>query len=102
MARAHRGPPRRNGGPHSSFARPRRHGAALGEGARRRHLGCRPARRPREARWWLAALDDTQRGHGTLTNMPQRGNNMEGVTVVDHPLVAHKLTLMRDKRRSTK
>jgi uracil phosphoribosyltransferase len=27
---------------------------------------------------------------------------MEGVTVVDHPLVAHKLTLMRDKRRSTK
>jgi uracil phosphoribosyltransferase len=34
--------------------------------------------------------------------MPQRGNNMEGVTVVDHPLVGHKLTLMRDKRRSTK
>jgi uracil phosphoribosyltransferase len=27
---------------------------------------------------------------------------MEGVTIVDHPLVAHKLTLMRDKRRSTK
>src|SRR3984893_8623496 len=27
---------------------------------------------------------------------------MEGVTVVDHPLVSHKLTLMRDKRRSTK
>src|SRR5215469_16204818 len=27
---------------------------------------------------------------------------MEGVTVVDHPLVGHKLTLMRDKRRSTK
>ena len=27
---------------------------------------------------------------------------MEGVTVVDHPLVAHKLTLMRDKRRTTK
>jgi uracil phosphoribosyltransferase len=27
---------------------------------------------------------------------------MEGVTVVDHPLVQHKLTLMRDKRRSTK
>ncbi len=26
---------------------------------------------------------------------------MEGVTVVDHPLVGHKLTLMRDKRRST-
>ncbi len=27
---------------------------------------------------------------------------MQGVTVVDHPLVQHKLTLMRDKRRSTK
>ena len=27
---------------------------------------------------------------------------MEGVTVVDHPLVQHKLTLVRDKDRSTK
>jgi uracil phosphoribosyltransferase len=27
---------------------------------------------------------------------------MQGVTVVDHPLVQHKLTLMRDKMRSTK
>src|ERR1700724_3103482 len=27
---------------------------------------------------------------------------MEGVTLVDHPLVAHKLTLMRTKRRTTK
>jgi uracil phosphoribosyltransferase len=27
---------------------------------------------------------------------------MEGVTVVDHPLVQHKLTLIRDKQRSTK
>jgi len=27
---------------------------------------------------------------------------MEGVTVVDHPLVQHKLTLMRDQKRSTK
>ena len=27
---------------------------------------------------------------------------MEGVTVVAHPLVQHKLTLMRDKKRSTK
>ncbi|MFA6264957.1 MAG: uracil phosphoribosyltransferase [Pseudolabrys sp.] len=27
---------------------------------------------------------------------------MEGVTVVDHPLVQHKLTLIRDKERSTK
>ena len=27
---------------------------------------------------------------------------MEGVTVVEHPLVQHKLTMMRDKTRSTK
>ena len=27
---------------------------------------------------------------------------MDGVTVVDHPLVQHKLTLIRDKHRSTK
>jgi uracil phosphoribosyltransferase len=27
---------------------------------------------------------------------------MRGVTIVDHPLVQHKLTLLRDKRRSTK
>ena len=27
---------------------------------------------------------------------------MQGVTVVDHPLVQHKLTLLRDKKRSTK
>jgi uracil phosphoribosyltransferase len=31
-----------------------------------------------------------------------RGQGMQGVTVVDHPLVQHKLTLMRDQRRSTK
>ena len=29
-------------------------------------------------------------------------NGIEGVTVVDHPLVRHKLTLMREKDRSTK
>jgi uracil phosphoribosyltransferase len=27
---------------------------------------------------------------------------MDGVTIVDHPLVQHKLTLLRDKKRSTK
>jgi uracil phosphoribosyltransferase len=31
-----------------------------------------------------------------------KGRSMQGVTVVDHPLVQHKLTLMRDKERSTK
>ncbi len=31
-----------------------------------------------------------------------RGAHMQGVTVVDHPLVKHKLTLMRDRTRTTK
>jgi uracil phosphoribosyltransferase len=30
------------------------------------------------------------------------GNTMQGVIVVNHPLIQHKLTLMRDKTRSTK
>ena len=30
------------------------------------------------------------------------GEIMEGLTIVDHPLVQHKLTLIRDKDRSTK
>src|SRR6266852_8778620 len=30
------------------------------------------------------------------------GKFMQGVTIVDHPLVQHKLTLIRDKNRSTK
>ena len=29
------------------------------------------------------------------------GRQMEGVTVVRHPLVQHKLSLLRDKKRST-
>src|SRR5919107_3897800 len=36
--------------------------------------------------------------HSAITG----GQSMQGVTVVDHPLVQHKLTLMRDKERSTK
>src|ERR671917_825500 len=37
--------------------------------------------------------------HGVLS--PDRATR-EGVTVVDHPLVQHKLTLLRDKTRTTK
>ncbi len=40
-----------------------------------------------------------QRRHGVLS---KGGRTMEGVTVVRHPLVQHKLTLLRDKSRSTK
>src|ERR671913_930277 len=32
----------------------------------------------------------------------KEGQAMQGVTIVDHPLVQHKLTLMRDKERTTK
>jgi uracil phosphoribosyltransferase len=38
--------------------------------------------------------------HATLDE--SKGRTMQGVKVVDHPLVQHKLSLMRDKRRSTK
>jgi uracil phosphoribosyltransferase len=34
--------------------------------------------------------------------MTIRRGNMEGVKIVDHPLVQHKLTLLREKDRSTK
>ncbi|MEQ1490404.1 MAG: uracil phosphoribosyltransferase, partial [Terricaulis sp.] len=27
---------------------------------------------------------------------------MQGVTIVDHPLVQHKLTILRDKKTSTR
>jgi uracil phosphoribosyltransferase len=38
--------------------------------------------------------------HATLDRSER--HERRGVTVVDHPLVQHKLSLMRDKRRSTK
>src|SRR5205807_100170 len=37
-----------------------------------------------------------------LWGRDKQGDPMQGVTVVDHPLVQHKLSLMRDKQRSTK
>src|SRR3984893_7551538 len=50
---------------------------------------------------------DRCRQDGGASDMPttdreKPGSNMQGVTVVDHPLVQHKLTLMRDRNRSTK
>ena len=44
------------------------------------------------------AAEDHQRRNGVLN----RGKTMEGVTIVDHPLVQHKLTLIREKELSTK
>jgi uracil phosphoribosyltransferase len=44
----------------------------------------------------LTAGEGHQRRHGFLEG------NMEGVTVVSHPLVQHKLTLLREKDASTK
>src|SRR3954467_11986420 len=79
-------------------AAPGRQVAALP--ARSRHPGVRSALCAREARRWLAADCGRQRRHRILT--ARLGDFMQGVTVVDHPLVQHKLTLMRDKQRSTK
>src|SRR5205085_981297 len=42
--------------------------------------------------------DSHQRRHGLLK---ERVMSEPGVQVIDHPLVAHKLTLMRQKNRST-
>ena len=36
-----------------------------------------------------------------MTNDSQISKKLDGVHLVDHPLVQHKLTLMRDKKRST-
>src|SRR6478609_3112343 len=47
----------------------------------------------------LALPSPAKSGRGAAT---QEEAGMEGVTVVDHPMVQHKLTLMRDKERSTK
>src|SRR5215213_54141 len=45
-------------------------------------------------------LSDLATGPSPIS--PKRQSVMQGVTIVDHPLVQHKLTLMRDKERSTK
>ena len=37
-----------------------------------------------------------------LEKLSPKAATYPGVTVVDHPMVQHKLTLMRDKERSTK
>src|ERR1700733_1809728 len=70
--------------------------AAARESAGRRLLGRGPAARTRTPRRRFAAGEGHQRRHGFLEG------NMEGVTVVSHPLVQHKLTLLREKDASTK
>src|SRR5207302_5429169 len=49
----------------------------------------------------LAPHQGRQRRHRILISA-MRERVMEGVTVVSHPLVQHKLALIRDKDRSTK
>ena len=70
---------------------PARQGAARAEPGRRAAQIARAAPRRRRA-----AHQGRQRRHGVLS-APRRSEAMEGVTVVDHPLVQHKLTLIRDK-----
>ena len=66
-------------------------GPAAGEGAAERRCPAAFGRQRRDG----VLMNDAADGES-------RGRSMQGVTVVDHPLVQHKLTLMRDKERSTK
>src|SRR5579864_1516104 len=94
------GAPRPAGG---HAAPPPRYGqnlAAARQNPRRRHLVGRTQHRPQKARRWRAAAQGRQRRHRVLSNLP--GGIMEGVTIVKHPLVQHKLTLIRAKNISTK
>ena len=67
---------------------------AAGVRARGRHLGGGPRAGPAPA-WRAAAAVDRQRRHGLLDDC------MGTVHLIDHPLVQHKLTLMRRKDAST-
>src|SRR5690349_13828925 len=73
--------------------------AAAGARAARRHLGGRPragaapSRRP-------AALAGGERRNGFL-KIENKALTMGNVHLIDHPLVQHKLTLMRKKEAST-
>jgi uracil phosphoribosyltransferase len=64
-----------------------------GPHARRRQLGGRAADRRGASPGRRPASQHHQRRDGILT--------MQGVTIVDHPLVQHKLTKMRDRTTST-
>src|SRR6266702_86908 len=84
-ARQHSGRRHLGGRPrHCLRAPPRRRAAAQGDQRRDRFLACDPKR--------IALRVDQFQEHPI----------MEGVTIVDHPLVQHKLTLVRDKSISTK
>src|SRR6202045_4691337 len=74
--------------------------AAARQSSRRRNVVGRTEHRSRKARRRPTAAQNHQRRHGILSNFS--GGIMEGVTIVDHPLVQHKLTLIRDKTISTK
>src|SRR4051812_38008154 len=90
-ARSHRGarPRGTRDGPDGTPARGR---------ARRRDLGGGPrARQETRGRWSTIARD--QRRYGILS----QGDFMAGeLHVLDHPLVQHKLTLLRNKELSTR
>src|SRR5579872_4155845 len=56
----------------------------------------------RAARRCIVSRQGHQRRHGILTSFGRWDINMDGVTIVSHPLVQHKLTLLRKKDTSTK
>ena len=68
---------------------------------------CKAEPGPPAARSRARAAPTARRRSGSsatarYSELEHREHAMEGVTVVDHPLVQHKLTLIRDKDRSTK
>src|SRR6476661_7403252 len=90
MACTDGGPARRTGSPGTGW--PGRGRAAAGVCARGRHVGGRAGSGAAAARW-AAATGRHQRRYGLLT--------MTALYVIDHPLVQHKLTLLRRKEAST-
>src|ERR1041384_3095889 len=98
MARADRGLDRQDRRRDPAPAGAGRRRAAAGQGAGGRDLARGPADRARAPPGRRPPDPRAQRRHRLL-----REDNMTtgNVRVIDHPLIQHKLTLMRQKERST-
>src|SRR5258707_836104 len=70
------------------------------KGSRRWHLGRRSPNRPRASSRRCPTADHHQRRHAFLTGLPM-ATDSPLLNVVAHPLVLHKLSLMRDRSTST-
>src|SRR5258708_19982978 len=93
MAGADRGAARSIGAPGGRETWPYARSVSSGVYAGGWNLGGRPSHRAQNAHRWRPTISSCKRRDGVL---------MKNVTTVAHPLVQHKLTLMRDKTTSTK